>query len=319
MKWMKTMIAMGMAMSMTFGMSAVSYAQFPLNMMIGSTAPISMQECAYEPSLENATVKHSEQTVKILSLPQQEMVGQMEEKFFYPGDTLYIPLVDSLTNKVYAEKTRPENWSFQVNGFNSQAVSNVRWSNENGSLSIAVDFSKNLPQSENITFFGTITLYDTQQKNSSRQMTLNATLGNITRELVPTVVNEVVSPMNLYAGKNYHGEPINLSFGGNVYFQGAVLQEGQTIYLNLDNSFDNNIANQYKSFDIQCYNFLGDEDAFEQPGKVCLPAQKTDSYVYEVTDGTLKRIQSNFDEENGLVCFVTNSLGYYIVSPILMT
>ena len=98
----------------------------------------------------------------------------------------------------------------------------------------------------------------------------------------------------------------------------AVLPQGKTIYFNLDQSFDSEIANRYRSFDIQCYNFLGDEDSFVQPAQLCLPAQRTDSYVYEVVDGQLRSVQSEYDEENNQICITVDSLGYYIVSPILM-
>lgn len=37
-------VAFGLAMTMTVSMSAVSYAQIPLSMMIASTAPITMQK-----------------------------------------------------------------------------------------------------------------------------------------------------------------------------------------------------------------------------------------------------------------------------------
>lgn len=44
MKLMKTLMAFGLAMTMTVSMSAVSYAQITLSMMIASTAPITMQK-----------------------------------------------------------------------------------------------------------------------------------------------------------------------------------------------------------------------------------------------------------------------------------
>ena len=91
--------------------------------------------------------------------------------------------------------------------------------------------------------------------------------------------------MNLHAGQIYQGEEVILSFGGNVYFKDAVLQPGQTIYLDLDCSFDSQIANRYKAFDIQCYRFNGDEDSFSQPGRVCLPVQCTDSMCMRWSTG----------------------------------
>lgn len=91
MKLMKTLMAFGLAMTMTVSMSAVSYAQIPLSMMIASTAPITMQKNAYQLYLDQATVKHTAQTSQALSLPQQEAVTR-DDLSFYPGDTLYIPI-----------------------------------------------------------------------------------------------------------------------------------------------------------------------------------------------------------------------------------
>ena len=59
-----------------------------------------------------------------------------------------------------------------------------------------------------------------------------------------------------------------------MYFKDAVLQPGQTIYLDLDCSFDSQIANRYKAFDIQLIAL------HEELPAGCLPVQRTDSYVY---------------------------------------
>ena len=166
--------------------------------------------------------------------------------------------------------------------------------------------------------YGQLDLYDAQSRTSSDWLPLKLTFGNAVKEVQPRGITEVSSPMNLHAGQIYQGEEVILSFGGNVYFKDAVLQPGQTIYLDLDCSFDSQIANRYKAFDIQCYRFNGDEDSFSQPGRVCLPVQRTDSYVYEVVNGELKALQTQVDEDSGLLCFYAESLGYYIVSPSLM-
>lgn len=317
MKLMKTLMAFGLAVTMTVSMSAVSYAQIPLSMMIASTAPITMQKNAYQLCLDQATVKHTAQTSQALSLPQQEAVTR-DDLSFYPGDTLYIPILDVKTGELYSEKNRPSNWNFRAEGFDSQAVSTVRWANENGTLSIAIDFAGQLPHSSTLWVGGVITLYDEQTGIESSSLYLNASFGNVTKELIPLSVNEIVSPMNLHVGNGYSGEAVTLSFGSNVTVKNAVLAQGKTIYFNLDQSFDSEIANRYRSFDIQCYNFLGDEDSFVQPAQLCLPAQRTDSYVYEVVDGQLRSVQSEYDEENNQICITVDSLGYYIVSPILM-
>ena len=81
MKLMKTLMAFGLAMTMTVSMSAVSYAQIPLSMMIASTAPITMQKNAYQLCLDQATVKHTAQTSQALSLPQQEAVTRDDLSF----------------------------------------------------------------------------------------------------------------------------------------------------------------------------------------------------------------------------------------------
>lgn len=318
MKLRKTMIALTTALTMAVSMSAVSYAQMlPMEMMISPAAPVSMIEHAYKLDLENAVVKHREQTAAFLAAEQIQKLD-VNEMLFYPGDTLYIPIKEPATGVAYSAKTRPSNWTFETHGINDQAISNIRWSNENGALSIAVDFAQSLAQSEPVKVSTLITLKDTQNRRYEDEIYLDGSFSNLSRAILPNAVNEIVSPMNLHAGERYSGEAVTLSFGNNVFFKNAVMEKGKTAYLDLDRSFDSNIANTYRSFDIQCYNFLGDEDSFAGPGKVCLPAQKTDSYVYEVVNGRLSRIQSEFDEENGLVCFTSDTLGYYIVSPILM-
>lgn len=58
---------------------------------------------------------------------------------------MYIPILDVKTGELYSEKNRPSNWNFRAEGFDSQVVSTVRWANENGTLSIAIDFAGQLP------------------------------------------------------------------------------------------------------------------------------------------------------------------------------
>lgn len=319
MKLKKTVIAFGMVMVMTAGFSAVSYASFPMGMMIGTSAPISMQDDSYTLDLSRAQIKHSQQTAKTLSLPIQQQPDLQKELLFYPGDVLYLPLVNVENGLVYSEKTCPSNWDFSAEGFDPNVVTAVRWANESGTLSLAIHFAQSLQQSKPVAVQGTISLYDKMSGIQSVPLVLEATFSNPQKELIPGAVNEIVSPMNLYAGENAGENPVTLSFENHVFFRNAQIQPNTGIYLNLDQSFDNQIANSYKSFDIQCYSFLGNEDSFQQPGQLYLPAQRTDSYVYEVMeDGSLRRIQSEFDEETGTVYFLTDSLGYYIVSPILM-
>lgn len=318
MKLMKKIMGFGMAMTMMVGMSAVSYAQFPFNMMIATTSPITMQENSYQLSLDDAIIKHTVQTARALSLPEQEKIGQNPQFSFYPGDTLYIPIMNTQTAELYSEKTRPSNWNFEVSGFDPQIVSDVRWANENGMLNVAVDFVPAIPSSQTMYVNGEISLYDEQDFLTVDTLSVAASFGNVTKEVIPSVVNEVVSPMNLYVGEMYKGETVTLSFGNNVLLKNAVFSQGTAMYLNLDQSFDSEIANRYRSFDIQCYHFLGDEDNFSQPAQLCLPVLPTDSYVYEVVDDQLRAIQTEYDEENNQICFTVDSLGYYIVSPILM-
>lgn len=321
----RMLVSFGMAMTMMLNLSAVSYAvqlpqpQLPLSLMIGQTAPVSMEQSQYSLQLSQAQVKHTEAIAQLLSLPQQtEKLEDMDELRFFPGDILYIPIVNRLTGELYTQKSRPSNWAIETTGIDPQVISQVRWANETGSLNVAVDFVATLPQSKDIPMYGQLALYDEQSRTSSEWLPLEFTFGNAIKEVQPRGITEVSSPMNLHAGQIYQGEEVILSFGGNVYFKDAVLQPGQTIYLDLDCSFDSQIANRYKAFDIQCYRFNGDEDSFSQPGRVCLPVQRTDSYVYEVVNGELKALQTQVDEDSGLLCFYAESLGYYIVSPSLM-
>lgn len=321
------LISFGIAMMMMVNLSAVSYAaqlpqsqlQLPLSLMIGQSAPVSMEQSQFALQLSQAQVKHTESIAQLLSLPQQtEKLEDLEEMRFFPGDILYIPIVNRLTGELYTQKCRPSNWAIETTGMDSQVISQVRWANETGALNVAVDFAASLPQSKDVRMYGQIALYDEQTRSSSEWMPLQLVFGNAVKEVQPRGVTEVVSPMNLHAGQLYREEPVILSFGGNVYFKDAVLKSGQTLYLDLDCSFDSQIANRYKAFDIQCYRFNGDEDSFLQPGRVCLPVQRTDSYVYEVVNGELKALQTQVDEDSGLLCFYAESLGYYIVSPGLM-
>ena len=324
----KVMLSWAMTVVMLFSMSAVSYAQFSpsvMGMMVNRTAPVSIENHTYELNLSKAQVKHSPQTVRMLSVPSaltapEKLVGSngKEKLAFYPGDTLYIPFANKTSGIAYTSKSRPSNWEIAVSGMNKQTVSNVRWANENGYLTVAVDFASELMQSKPVDVKLNIILYDKTSKAQNKPMVLEASFQNVTREVMPGTVNEVVSPMNMKAGKIYHEQPLTLSFGHNVFLKDAVLVPGETMYLNLDRSFDHKLANQYRSFDIQCYNFIGSEDHFTEPAELCLPAQRNESYVYEVIDGELRRLVSQYDEENGLVCFTTDSLGYYVVSPILM-
>lgn len=320
MKWKKQVASLCLMLAMTVGMSAVSYAQFPFHLMIGSAAPVTLSEQqGYQLALEQAVVKHTSRTTSLLSLPQNEALEQQEQPHFYPGDTLYIPLQEAGGQEFYTEKSCPSNWEFVASGFDPRAVEEVRWANENDALTIAIDFASVLSQSEPIELAGSITLRDTQSGYELEPLLVEGNFGNVTREVLSHSVNQISSPMNLYAGEIYNGEAVTLSFGDGVYLKEAVLEQGETIYLNLDTSFDSEIANRYHSFDIQCYNFRGDEDSFVQPAKLCLPMKWSDTYVYEVVDGELTPVQAQVDEENGQVCFTVESLGYYIVSPILMT
>lgn len=319
MKWIKKTLAWGAALMMSVSMSVASSAaqQLPVGLFLAPTMPISLSQQQYQMDLKTAIVRHTKQTASFLSVSALQTLDP-EQMVFYPGDTLYIPLLDGASGKAYAEKNLPSNWFFRSEGLGPQAVSNVRWANETGALTLAVDFADALPQADAVKVSGTILFYDQQNKVYNQPIVIAATFQNLTREVNPGVVNEIVSPMTLHAGKNYQGEAVTLSFGGDVLFQEAVLQEGSIVYLNLDRSFDSKIANRYRSFDIQCYHFMGDEDTFQKPGRVCLPAQRTDSYVYEVVDGALKQIQSSYDEEHNRICFTAESLGYYVVSPIIM-
>ena len=46
MKWKKQVASLCLMLAMTVGMSAVSYAQFPFHLMIGSAAPVTLSEPA---------------------------------------------------------------------------------------------------------------------------------------------------------------------------------------------------------------------------------------------------------------------------------
>ena len=319
MKCTKKIAALLLALTMIVGMSAVSYAQFPFQLVIGSANPITLaSQKGYRLDLDQATVKHSARTSSFLGLPYTEALEREGEVRFYPGDTLYIPLNDVASGALYSQKSCPSNWTFEANGLDPRAVQEVRWANENGSLAIAVDFVAVLAQSEQVEVDGTITLKDSQSGYVAEAVPVKGSFGNLTREVLPNSVNQISSPMNLYAGEIYGGEAVTLSFGDGVYLKEAVLEKGKTIYLNLDTSFDSEIANRYSSFDIQCYNFRGDEDSFQQPVKLCLPMRWSYTYVYELVNDKLVPIQAQMDEESGQISFSTESLGYYIISPIPM-
>ena len=93
MKKVKQMlVSFGMAMTMMLNLSAVSYAvqlpqpQLPLSLMIGQTAPVSMEQSQYSLQLSQAQVKHTEAIAQLLSLPQQtEKLEDMDELRFFAG------------------------------------------------------------------------------------------------------------------------------------------------------------------------------------------------------------------------------------------
>ena len=80
MKWKKQVALLCLMLAMTVGMSAVSYAQFPFHLMIGSAAPVTLSEQqGYQLALEQAVVKHTSRTTSLLSLPQNEALEQQEQ------------------------------------------------------------------------------------------------------------------------------------------------------------------------------------------------------------------------------------------------
>ena len=64
------LVSFGMAMVMMVNLSAVSYAaqlpQLPLSLMIGQTAPVSMEQSQYSLQLSQAQVKHTEAIAQLL-------------------------------------------------------------------------------------------------------------------------------------------------------------------------------------------------------------------------------------------------------------
>ena len=110
----RMLVSFGMAMTMMLNLSAVSYAvqlpqpQLPLSLMIGQTAPVSMEQSQYSLQLSQAQVKHTEAIAQLLSLPQQtEKLEDMDELRFFPGDILYIPIINRLTGELYTQRHRP--------------------------------------------------------------------------------------------------------------------------------------------------------------------------------------------------------------------
>ena len=80
----RMLVSFGMAMTMMLNLSAVSYAvqlpQLPLSLMIGQTAPVSMEQSQYSLQLSQAQVKHTEAIAQLLSLQQQtEKLEDMDE------------------------------------------------------------------------------------------------------------------------------------------------------------------------------------------------------------------------------------------------
>ena len=125
----RMLVSFGMAMTMMLNLSAVSYAvqlpqpQLPLSLMIGQTAPVSMEQSQYSLQLSQAQVKHTEAIAQLLSLPQQtEKLEDMDELRFFPGDILYIPIVNRLTGELYTQKSRPSNWAIETTGIDPQVI-----------------------------------------------------------------------------------------------------------------------------------------------------------------------------------------------------
>ena len=114
---------------------------------------------------------------------QAEKLEDMDELRFFPGDILYIPIVNRLTGELYTQKSRPSNWAIETTGIDPQVSSQVRWANESGKLNVAVDFVATLPQSKDIPMYCQLALYDEQSRTSSDWLPLKRTFGNAVKEV----------------------------------------------------------------------------------------------------------------------------------------
>ena len=100
MKWIKKTLAWGAALMMSVSMSVASSAaqQLPVGLFLAPTMPISLSQQQYQMDLKTAVVRHTKQTASFLSVSALQTLDP-EQMVFYPGDTLYIPLLDGVSGK----------------------------------------------------------------------------------------------------------------------------------------------------------------------------------------------------------------------------
>lgn len=261
-----------------------------------------------------------------IATAKQLVIGQ--DSVYHPGEILLIPVIKGRygTQGEFIEgqnlpqwKGVPSNWKLSVDNQSSSTIDDIRWhlstepSGENY-LYVMVIFSEILEGTEQYVLNCNVCIEDTQTALRSNSISLTGSFENRSVEALPDRLNVISTPATVFATQNYNGEQLNFQIDQDVSFAGTTLNHGQTLYINLNRNYDSQFANKAKQFDLQFYNFLGNQDSFASPGNLSLPATGQEAYVYEITGGAPTLLVSNYDDEAGVVSITTESLGSYVVS-----
>lgn len=238
---------------------------------------------------------------------------------FYPGDCLLVPVCrGAYSDGTFVKQEGdplcgvPQNWEISLEGEGSNLLQEAGWYlDQQGNLMIRLRFQSSAVGTQTYPVNLSLCVKDSQGQQRSNTVRLTGSFQNHSKTVCPGIVNQIISPMTLLVGE-YAGQTVSLAFENGVTFSNTAL--AKDVYLNLDCSYDNKLANSLHRFDLSFYHFLGEEDTFAQSGRLSLPAQSQEACVYEVTDQGLERIPAEYEEATGCLCFATQELSYYVVS-----
>lgn len=327
-KFYKKLSAAAMAVILTFLLSAATFADTFTLPPVPSIAPATIQENCWGLYPESSYIISTDSQNQS-AIPSVTPLSQIT--VVHPGEALIIPVVKgsyadgsfSITEptnlQYFTGGGVPSNWNVLQTGVNPETIEEVRWyqgteSSAQPTLFLMVKFAASLVSTQSLQINASFSIQDITTNINSNNVSLNTNFENISGNINTASINTVTSPMIMKLQPDYNGSPVSFSFGDGILLKDVTPSIGKDLYFCLDKTYDNSFANQYMQFDLKFYNFLGNLDIFPTPARLYLPTGRQESYVYEIVNGTPNFIQSEYDEENGQTSFLTNSLGYYVVS-----
>ncbi len=249
----------------------------------------------------------------------QTVSAASELSVFYPGDCLLVPVCPGSYQEGSFQKQAgsplrgiPQNWEISLQGKGTAQVKETGWYlDQEGNLLVRMQFLSSAVGTQTYPVDLSLSIRDSQGTERSNTVRLVGSFQNRSKTVCPGILNQVISPMTLLVGENA-GKTVSLAFENGVTYRNTAL--AGDVYLNLDCSYDNKLANRLRRFDLSFYHFLGEEDTFAQAGQLRLPAPSQEACVYEVKGSELVRVPAEYDEASGCLCFATEALGYYVVS-----